>query len=117
LISLKFPVGRRWQAGQTFDAEIWAVNDSRQVYTNCELQIRLDDDLIHTQRLDLPPDSSRCVGGLACRLTQQPEQISLCLRHEDEILAQNRYDLNWTDRSKSPFTARLRRWIADWVLR
>jgi beta-mannosidase len=117
LISLKFPVGRRWRAGQTFSPEIWAVNDSQQVYTNCELQIRLDDDLIHTERLDLPPDSSRCVGGLACRLTQQPEQISLCLRHEDEILAQNRYDLNWTDRSKSPFTARLRRWIAAWVLR
>ncbi len=117
LVSLKFPVGRRWQAGDTFSAEIWAVNDSRQTRANCELQVWLDHHLIHRQRLDLPADSASCVGHLTHSLAQSPGQITLTLHHGEEIVARNLYDLSWFDESTGPFLARLRRRLADWALR
>jgi beta-mannosidase len=117
LVSLKFPLGRRWQAGETFRAEIWAINDRPQSFSECELQIRLDGLLIHTQRLSLPADSSQQVGRLAHRLTVPPGQISLSLHQGADILARNSYELNWADESNGPVIARLRRWVAGWVLR
>jgi hypothetical protein len=85
--------------------------------TNCELQVRLDSSLIHTQLLDLPVDSVGSVGKLTHRLTYSPCEISLTLSYNGEILSQNRYDLSWAGGSKAPFSARLRRWVADWLLR
>ncbi len=117
LVSLKFPVGRRWQAGQTFSAEIWAINDSLHPYTGCELQVTLDGQLVHTQSLDLPADSARRFGALAHLLNVAPRQISMTLRHQAEILARNSYDLEWWDESPGPLSLRLRRWLADWALR
>ncbi|MBE7550519.1 MAG: hypothetical protein HS126_05540 [Anaerolineales bacterium] len=117
LISLKFSVGRRWQAGQTFTAEIWAINDSQQAFTACELQVKLDETLIHSQRLDLPADSAQRIGQLTHCLPQPPDQITLTLYNGVEVLAQNTYDLNWADEANYPFSARFRRWVADWALR
>lgn len=117
LISLKFPVGRRWQPGQTFSAEIWAINDSQQVLTGGELQIRLDGTPIHTQRLDLPADSAQRVGQFSHCLTHSPGQITLNLYYGAEVLARNTYDLNWADVAAYPFSTRLRRWLAEGVLR
>jgi len=117
LISLNFPVGRRWQAGDSFEADIWAVNDTLQALADCELQVCLDETLIQILRLDMPPDSSICIGRLTHRLVQPPGQISLRLVHEGELITQNRYDLSWFDESRQPILARFRRWVADWVLR
>jgi beta-mannosidase len=117
LISLKFPVGQHWQAGEIFEAEIWAINDSLQSFTGCELQINLDGQLIHAQTLDLPADSVRPVGALTHRLTGPPRQLSLTLHQRDELLARNSYDLTWSDESSAGLFSRLRRWLADWVLR
>ncbi|MBE7468407.1 MAG: hypothetical protein DPW09_39230 [Anaerolineae bacterium] len=117
LISLNFPVGRRWQAGDSFEADIWAVNDTLQALADCELQVCLDETLIQILRLDMPPDSSICIGRLTHRLVQPPGQISLGLVHEGELITQNRYDLSWFDESRQPILARFRRWVADWVLR
>lgn len=117
LVSLKFPTGRRWQVGQTFSAEIWAINDSQNAFTACELQVKLDETLIHSQRLDLPADSAQCVGQFSYGLSHPPGQITLNLYNGAEFLARNSYDLNWADEAVYPFSARLRRWVADWVLR
>ena len=116
LASLKFPVGRCWQTGETFRAEIWAINDSLQGFKNCELYVKLDETLIHTQLLGLPADSAQDVGALAHTLTAIPGQITLTLQHENEILAQNSYDLEWCDESSGSFGRRLRQWMADWLL-
>jgi beta-mannosidase len=117
LVSLKFPVGRCWQRGETFNAEIWAINDSLQSFKNCELCVKLDETLIHIQSLDLPADSVQGVGTLAHALTAIPRQVTLTLRRENEILAQNSYDLEWRDESSGNFGRRLRQWMADWFLR
>ena len=117
MISLKFPVGRRWQAGDTFRAEIWAINDSLQSFTGCELQINLDGQLVHTQALNLPADSARPAGTISHRLVAPPRQINLTLHHHSELLAQNSYDLAWSDESSASFFHRFRRWLADWMLR
>jgi beta-mannosidase len=117
LVSLKFPVGRRWQVGQTFSAEIWAVNDSLHAYTGCELQVALDGRLVHAQSLDLPADSARPVGTLTHLLNVAPHQLILTLRHQTKILAGNSYDLDWWDELPGPLSLRLRRWLADWALR
>jgi beta-mannosidase len=117
LVSLKFPAGRRWQAGQTFSAEIGAINDSQQAFAGCELQVRLDGALIHSQRLDLPADSVQHVGQVSHCLTHPPGQITLNLYYEAEVLARNTYDLNWADEADYPLSARLCRRVADWVLR
>jgi hypothetical protein len=117
LISLKFPVGRCWQPGETFSAEIWAINDGLPGFKNCELCVKLDEALIHTQSLDLPADSAQGVGTLAHALTAIPRQVTLTLRRENEILAQNSYDLEWCDEFSGSFDRRLRQWMADWILR
>ena len=51
------------------------------------------------------------------RLTAPPRQLSLTLHHRGELLAQNRYDLDWFDESSPGLAPRLRRWLADWALR
>ncbi len=117
LISLNFPPGRRWQPGDLFKADIWAVNDSRQAYAGCALQIALDDELVHTHSLDLLADSACPINSFTHRLTASPRQLSLTLHHGGELLAQNRYDLAWSDESGPGLFPRLRRRLADWVLR
>jgi hypothetical protein len=117
LVSLKFPVGRRWQIGQTFSAEIWAINDRPRAYAGCELQVTLDGRLVHAQSLDLPADSACPVGTLTHRLTAPPGQVSLALNYGADTLAQNHYDLDWSDESGSSFYYQLRRWLADGALR
>lgn len=117
LISLNFPAGRRWVAGEIFTAEIWAINDTMEALPECELQISLDDNLIHLHRFDLPADSARCAGTLVHRLTAPPQQLSLTLRQGANIVARNSYDLAWHDQAHASLSHRLRRWLADWMLR
>jgi beta-mannosidase len=117
LISLKFPVGRRWQADEVFSAEIWAINDSLHSLTGCTLQVSFAGELVHTQALDLPADSAGRVGGLMVRLPRAPGQITLNLQAGDEILARNSYDLAWFDKAAGSLAQRLRRRLAEWALR
>ncbi len=117
LISLNFPVGRQWRSGDVFRAEVWAINDSLQPYTDCALQIDLDGRPIHTQVIDVPADSSRRVGRITTRLTRKPQRLTLTLHRHLRILARNRYDLTWHDSTRISLYRRFRRLVADWVLR
>jgi beta-mannosidase len=122
LVSLKFPVGQRWQPGQTFTAEIWAINDTLQPIINdqsaglVQLLITLDDTPVHTQTLDLPADSAQCVGRLTHPLTASPHSLNLTLSHGPKTLCQNSYDLTWFDLSRASLAQRFRRRVADWVM-
>ena len=117
LISLKFPVGQHWQVGQTFTAEIWAINDTGCQYSPCQLEIRLNNIPIHSQTLDLPADSAQPVGMLTHPLMASPRTISLTLHHNFKVLCENSYDLSWSDASPGNRIRQLRRRVADWVLR
>ncbi len=171
LISLKFPVGRRWQAGDTFTAEIWAINDSLDCLPGCELEVtlettapqgrpqtadrgpgRFEQHLIHSQRFDLAANSAQKVGMLAHRFPStssplaalrafaerilfcgvrpsgpgvlgtghslaSPRCLTLTLHRQGQLIAQNRYDLDWWDESPGRWQLRVRRWLAEWALR
>ncbi|HEX9926758.1 MAG TPA: glycoside hydrolase family 2 TIM barrel-domain containing protein [Anaerolineae bacterium] len=117
LISLNFPVGHRWEAGQTFTAEIWAINDGLAAFEDCRLHITIDQTPVHTQSFDLPTDYTQKVGELAHRLTASPRRIALYLEHENEVLARNSYDLGWSEMGRSGFYQRVRRWVAELALR
>jgi hypothetical protein len=114
---LNFPVGRRWQPGDTFTAEMWAINDSLKAYPACLLQIELDGQLIQTQAVNLLPDSVQQTGWLNYRLQALPQLLTLSLYREAELLCRNSYPLNWADTTGRDHARRFRRWLADWVLR
>ncbi|MEW5958365.1 MAG: hypothetical protein AB1801_11605, partial [Chloroflexota bacterium] len=86
-------------------------------FSACPLKIYIDGELVHTHMLDLPANgNARPVGSLTHRLAAQPRQISLTLHRRAELLAQNRYDLAWSDESRPGLALRLRRRLADWLL-
>ncbi len=124
LISLDFPVGQKWAAGDTFTAQIWAINDSLSSYTGCALKITLSSnhnsqsETIHVLQLPpILPNSVRPVGAIAHRLTTPPHSIEIKLQHKNKVLCQNSYPLNWRDAGHSSLVLRLRRGVVDWVLR
>jgi hypothetical protein len=117
LVCLTFPLGRRWQAGEPFAAEIWVINDTLQPMPNCHLVIQLDHQPIHSQTLTLSAHSAGLVGLLNHQLTTAPQQLDLSLYQQEQLIAQNQYDLTWQDLTRSSLAGRWRRWIADWVMR
>lgn len=117
LVSLKFPVGRRWQVGDTFSAEIWAINDTLQPLIGCELQITLDETAIHRQSLDLPANCAQPIGVLTHRFLTSPRYLALTLHRQGQRMAQNNYPLNWYDDNRASPFLRLRRRLAEWALR
>ena len=116
LISLDFPLGRHWQPGETLTADIWAINDTLQAYHDCRLEIRLDEHLIHTQTLDLPPNSARHINTLTHYLTHAPQTLTPRLRLNLSLSVHNHYNLTWRDLPPAPLPLRLRRALVDWVL-
>ena len=63
LVGLTFRQAR-YQAGESMQAEVWAVNDSLARLEGCWLQIELDSVKTHEVGLTLPPDSVQTVGVL-----------------------------------------------------
>lgn len=117
LVSLNFPVGRRWQPGDAFTAEVWAINDSLMAYPASFLQIELDGQIIQSQAVDLPSDSAQQIGWLNYRLQALPQALSLSLYREGELLCRNSYSLGWADPTGRHYSQYFRRWVAEWVLR
>lgn len=117
LVSLKFPVGYPWQLGDILAAEIRGINDTLENFAECALEIKLDETAIHRQTLDLPANSAQLFGAFNQRLSGPIKNLSLSLRHQGQLLAQNHYDLSWHDEIRGSFTRRLRRRLADWLLR
>jgi beta-mannosidase len=117
LLSLKFRLGRRWSAGETFRAEIWTINDSLTDLAGARLTIYFDQIPVHYQTVDLPAQQAISHGYFSHRLTAPPRQISLTLSQTDQLVSQNRYDLTWQEQPNHRFYQRFRRWIGHWALR
>jgi beta-mannosidase len=117
LVSLKFPVGHRWHREEILRLEVWGINDSLQNLTGCNLQLNLDGKVIHRQTIALPANSINKIGTLTQKLTGPVETLSLTLHDQDQLLAQNSYDLSWEDEFEGNFSRRMRRRMADWILR
>lgn len=117
LVSLKFPVGHRWFSGEVLRMEIWGINDSRESWTGCELQVKLNGKPIHRQTVDLPANSVQKINAINPRLTGPLESLSLTLHQNGQLVAQNSYDLSWHDEIEASLLRRIQRRLADWVLK
>lgn len=122
LVSLEFPVGRQWQPGNDFTATIWLINDSPKSYPPCDLEINLStihnsSFTIHKSQFVIPLNYTAPVGHFHHRFAAPPHSLTATLRHGSNILCENSYPLHWHDGSRANPAYRLRRWLADWVLR
>lgn len=117
LVCLDCPLGRAWQVGDEFSATIWAINDGLAAYPACHLCVELDHRLIHEQLLDIGPDSARPVGSVRHRFTTWPQQLDLFLTLDGRLLCHNYYALDWIDSNPGSRLLRLKRRIAELVMR
>ncbi|MEM6886131.1 MAG: beta-galactosidase, partial [Verrucomicrobiota bacterium] len=64
LVSLDYPK-RRWLPGETFDAELWVVNDRYEIYAGCTVKVEVKNaqgEVVNTETVqleDVAPDSSQ----------------------------------------------------------
>ena len=138
LVSLDFPVGRHWQPGDIFAADIWLINDSLTTYPNCTLKITLttihqslprriepSQFIIHKglprsighSQFTIASNHAACIGRIEHPLTAPPQHITATLRHGSKTLSENSYPLNWHDVARPSPAHQLRRWLAEWTLR
>lgn len=118
LVSLDFPVGRRWQPGDTFAATIWLINDSLTAINNYQLTIRnsVSNSPLYTQTGGLAADTAICVGQFSHQFTTVPPWLTVSLHQGERLLCQNSYPLHWhDDRGGSRWQA-LRRRLARLAL-
>ncbi len=115
LVSVDFPPGKRWRAGDRFSAVIWVVNDSRQTVQS-ECTVQMDGQPVFAAPVNLPPDSVMQLGDFTVDLSSSPTQVTALLTDGERVLARNRYNLRWHDESGRRWRFWLRRRIADWVL-
>jgi beta-mannosidase len=116
LVGLTFPPAR-YQAGDTFHGEVWAVNDSLEALDDCRLVIELDGVTIYQARVTLPPDSVKIVGILRHQFQSEPRALALTLYQGEQIIARNAYDLTYYDPATPGWRERLVRWLANMLLR
>jgi len=123
LVSLDFPVGRRWRAGDEFSAGLWIVNHSPQPVVGAQCYITLigsrpPPTVIHTSPVPpVPAHHTACVERVTFRLPANPQWLLVALHRGSQILARNRYPLAWHDDSQPSVALRLRRRLANLALR
>jgi beta-mannosidase len=123
LVSLEFPVGRRWLPGDEFSARVWLINDTLHSYPDCTVHLDLISinhsqfTIHHSPLALLPPNQALKIDAFTHRLTAPPHTLTATLRHGDEVLSRNSYRLDWADTPLPPSALRLRRWLADWALK
>ncbi len=112
LLAAVFP-WRVYAAGETFQAELWLVNDALDGWENCCAEAELDGQLVWGRdSLAVYPASVQQIGQFKCRLSASPATLALRLTEADKLLVGNRYDLAVPLPPKRPLSARLSRWLA-----
>jgi beta-mannosidase len=117
LVSLQFEVGRLWQAGDSFSATVWLVNDTALALPGCQIEVNIDGQVIYRQVVDSSPDKVCRVGVIDYKLNDPPRWVEATVTHQQQLLASNQYPLRWADTTLPDHRQRLRRWIAGQVLR
>jgi beta-mannosidase len=117
LVSVEFPVGQAWTVGDIFRARLWLINDGLTSFGDCQLQIYLDQQLVHNQTVDAPANQALAVGEMSCKLQTKPSWLEASLTHRENVLSRNFYPLRWSDTTTPGVGQRLRRWVARLALR
>ena len=116
LVCLEFPVGHRYQPGDSFSAAVWIINDTARSISNYQLIINKAP--MSVEDTEVLPNSARSVGQIEVILpVVSPPHLSLALVGNGKTLSQNQYYLNWRDLPPAPVSLKFRRWVAEWALR
>jgi len=116
LVSVDFPPGKQWRAGDTFSGRVWVVNDTLQPVAGI-CTVALDGEPVFSAETEAPRNEAVCPGKFSVRLKTVPAQLSITLKDSTRIIARNRYNLRWHDDSGRRWGLWLRRRIADLALR
>lgn len=115
LISLEYPL-RRYKAGDLFRARIWAINDLVTSYDDCRLDLTLDDNSVFSSLVSLPADSCRPIGWVERRLAGRPDALIVTLRHGEDLISRNQYDLTYHDPQEARFLDTLCTRLSQWAV-
>ncbi len=116
LVSVAFPPGKPWHAGDKFSAAVWGVNDTN-LPVSGECTVMMDGTVVFATPVAVPPDSSVRMGNFSVALQSLPIEMTVEMRAAGKSISRNRYDLRWHDGSGRRWGLWLRRRIAEWVLR
>ena len=104
-------------AGDTFQAELWMVNDGLDGWENCCAEVELDGEPVWAgEHIVVYPASVQQIGQVRCRLVASPTIFSLSLTQDQGLLAGNLYDLTVPLPPKRPLKAQVARWLVGHFL-
>lgn len=115
LLSLKY-VPRRYHAGDTFHAEVWAINDLGDEVDDASARIYQGDECVVAMPLTMPAGTARPVHNLHVTL-REPPVLRVELWRDDSRLTWLEYNLTWYENEGMPIVQRIRRRLAGLVIR
>jgi len=117
LVSLDYPL-RRYVAGDQLKGDLWLVNDGLEAWTACEMRLRQGQALLWRGPAQVGPDESRRVAGVSVTIAQPAAPLTVEVWQGERRLAENDYDLTFTDARRGMAVGDwLRRRVADALLR
>ncbi len=116
LVSLAYPL-IQYQAGATFAAEVWLINDRAEPLPGCRVEVELHGEEGVCQRweqeLDVPADSAQTIGRLEWTLPGGTcWQVQARVVRRKRVLSTNSYDLTVYDPRPTSRAGRFWVWIA-----
>lgn len=116
LISLEYPLAA-YRPGDQVRGTLWIVNDTGTALSDGCVQVILDETPVHKQSCTCAAHAATAVGVVTLTLPASCAQLRLELRQGDCLLAENLYDLRFSDAGPRRLDRVLRRRMVDWVLR
>jgi beta-mannosidase len=119
LVSVRYPF-KRYQPGETVQAEVWVVNDLLSVLDDsaCALTLTLNGREVDKRNVFLTPNSSTIVGRVSLSLPDtQPWLLRAELRQGGSVVAENEYDLGYIDDRRVSLLHRVLSLFGRWLLR
>ena len=117
LLSVLYPF-RSYQPGEVLPLEIWGINDLVESYEGVRAEVTLDGNMLFTQDLSLPADSSILVVRLTHTLDHVPGRISARLLSPDgQLLSENDYELTYRAGRERYLPDHVFHWLAEWLLK
>ena len=117
LVSLDYPL-KRYVQGDRLDADVWIVNDWQREFRECEIRVGQGGRPLWATQVDVAPDESRRMERIVLSDIDPDLPLDVELWNSTGRLAHNDYDLTYHDTQRGmPFRQRLRRWMADWLIR
>ncbi|HEX8683921.1 MAG TPA: glycoside hydrolase family 2 TIM barrel-domain containing protein, partial [Ardenticatenaceae bacterium] len=118
LLSLEWDLREALAPGDVLRAGLWAINDLRTPFEDCEARLWQGEEPLWWGPLHLPPHSARRVADLAVPLPYGMEQpLRVELWQGQTLLAENHYPLHAPDLREPPALLKLYRTLAELVMR